>query len=110
MIEKIKVFLEYNTFPVWLYNEKEEIVDNDLPQEWESDKALEDAFMELSDFYDTFFVDTPNEFRYEGCKNEKERKKLKALADFAIKLLVERNQGKYTIIDNISNDKLLSTD
>lgn len=107
MIKVIRLFLEYNTFPVWLYNENGEIVDNDLPNEWKNDKDLEDAFMALSDYYDTFFVDTPNEFRYVGSRNETEKQHFCALARDALGLLNERNGGKYVIIDDISKDELL---
>ena len=40
--------LEYNTYPVWLYNENYEIIDNDNPPEWENDEELTDAFMAVS--------------------------------------------------------------
>lgn len=58
MISKIRLLLEYNTYPIWLYDEDGEIIDNDNPPEWDNDQQLTDAFMAVSDFYDTFFIDT----------------------------------------------------
>ena len=34
MIKTIRILLEYNTYCLWLYNEKDEVVDNDTPPEW----------------------------------------------------------------------------
>ena len=56
MVKKIRLLLEYNTYPIWLYDEDDEIVDNDNPPEWDDDQQLTDAFMEASDLYDTFFI------------------------------------------------------
>ena len=61
MIKKIRLMLEYNTYCVWLYDENDEIIDNDNPPEWNDDQQLTDAFMAVSDLYDTFFIDNKHE-------------------------------------------------
>ena len=33
MIKKIRLMLEYNTYCIWLYDENDEIIDNDNPPE-----------------------------------------------------------------------------
>ena len=55
MIKKIRLLLEYNTYCVWLYDENDEIIDNDIPPEWNDDQELINAFMTVNDIYDTFF-------------------------------------------------------
>ena len=70
---KIRLMLEYNTYCVWLYNEDNEIIGNDNPPELKDDKELTDAFMAVSDLYDTFFIDDGPEFRYAGCPDEETR-------------------------------------
>ena len=101
MIKTIRLMLEYNTYCIWLYNEDGEIVDNDNPPEWKDDKELTDAFMAVSDLYDSFFVDNQNEFKYIGCPNEETRQKLTELIDKAVSILNTKNNGKYTIINDI---------
>ena len=54
MIKKIRLMLEYNTYCIWLYDENDEIIDNDNPPEWDDDETLTQAFMAISDLYDTF--------------------------------------------------------
>ncbi|MBQ7522948.1 MAG: hypothetical protein IJT07_00275 [Oscillospiraceae bacterium] len=102
MIKKIRLLLEYNTYCLWLYDENDEIVDNDNPPEWDDDKELTDAFMAVSNLYDTFFVDNGKEFRYCGCPNEKTRAELEARIKAAVAILQQKNNGKYIIQNDIA--------
>ena len=81
-----------------------DVIDNDNPPEWDNDQQLTDAFMAVSDLYDTFFIDTPHEFRYIGCPDEETRKRLKDLIDKAVAYIIEKNNGKYEIQNDISYD------
>lgn len=105
MITTIRVMLEYGTYPIWLYDEDNEILDNDNPPEWDNDKELTDAFMAVSDLYDTFFVDTPQVFEYIGCPDEATKQKLSDLFDKAMKILIKKNNGKYKIWNSVDIDK-----
>lgn len=104
MIKKIRLMLEYNTYCIWLYDENDEIIDNDNPSEWEDDETLTQAFMAVSDLYDTFYIDNDKEFRYIGCPNQETREKLKSLIENAVSILMNKNSGKYQIQDDISYD------
>ena len=104
MIKKIRLMLEYNTYCIWLYDENDEVIDNDNPPEWNDDEKLTDAFMAVSDLYDTFYIDNEKEFRYVGCPDEKTRKKLKALIDKAVDILTKKNNGEYLIQNDIKCD------
>jgi len=101
MIKKIRLMLEYNTYCIWLYDENNEIIDNDNPPEWDDDKELTDAFMAISDLYDSFFIDSDEEFRYVGCPDDKTRQNLINLIKTAIDLLTAKNNGKYEIVNDI---------
>lgn len=101
MIRKIRLMLEYNTYCVWLYNENNEIIDNDNPPEWDDDKELTDAFMAVSDLYDTFFIDNEQEFKYVGCPDEETRQELIDLIDKAVEIITIKNNGKYEIQNDI---------
>lgn len=104
MIKKIRLLLEYNTYCVWLYNEADEIIDNDNPPEWNDDKELTDAFMAISDLYDSFFIDNEHEFRYVGCPDSATRERLVSLINHAVDLLLKKNNDKYIIQNDISYD------
>ena len=104
MIKTIRLLLEYKTYCIWLYDENGEIIDNDNPPEWNDDQELNDAFMAISDLYDTFFLDTEEEFRYIGCPDEKTREQLRDCIDKAVELITVKNNGKYIIQNDISYD------
>ena len=101
MIKKIRLLLEYNTYCVWLYNEKDEIIDNDNPPEWNDDQELTDAFMAISDIYDTFFIYNEREFSFIGCSDEDTLRELQNAVSLAVDLLIKKNNGKYTIVNDI---------
>jgi ABC-type glycerol-3-phosphate transport system substrate-binding protein len=106
MIKKIRILLEYNTYCLWLYDENDEIIDNDNPPEWNDDEELTKAFMAVSDLYDSFFVDNPKEFAYIGCPDEATAKKLKELFNKAVSILTKKNNGKYIIQNDVSLDNI----
>lgn len=106
MIKKIRVMLEYNTYCLWLYNENDEIIDNDNPPEWDDDQELTDAFMAVSDLYDSFFIDNEKEFSYVGCPDEATAKMLRDLFFTAMSILEKKNDGTYIIQNDVSLDSL----
>lgn len=106
MIIKIRVLLEYNTYCLWLYDENDEVIDNDNPPEWDDDQVLTDAFMAVSDLYDTFFIDNEKEFAYVGCPNEESAQKLRELFSSAMEILEKKNNGTYIIQNDVSLDSL----
>lgn len=106
MIKYLRVMLEYKTYCLWLYDDEDMVIDNDNPPEWDDDTELTDAFMAVSDLYDTFFIDTKYEFAYIGCPDEETRLKLIDLFNHAMDLLIKKNNGKYPIKVDVSFDNL----
>lgn len=108
MIKTIRISLEYNTYCLWLYNEKDEIIDNNNPPEWDNDETLTQLFMSVSDLYDTFFIDTEKEFSYIGCPDEDTKIRLAKLLSEAVSYLEQKNNGKYIIENKVHLDVLLN--
>lgn len=79
-------------------------IDNDNPPEWDDDETLTQAFMSVSDLYDTFYIDNGKEFRYVGCPDQRTREKLKSLIANAVSILMDKNNGKYSIQNDIHDD------
>jgi hypothetical protein len=100
-IHKIRLLLEYNAYCIWLYDENDEIIANDNPPEWEKDQELTDAFMAVSDIYDSFFIDNEKVFEYIGCKDAKTFKTLESAIEKAMQILMKLNNNKYIIINDI---------
>ncbi len=72
---KVKIYLDYQCYPIWIYDEKGSLIDNDLPKEIIDDKQLGDEFMRLQQMYDSLFIDNSIEFKYNGFSNEKDKEK-----------------------------------
>ena len=103
MIKKIRLLLEYNTYCIWLYDENDEIIDNDNPPEWDDDAELTAAFMAVSDIYDTFFIDNEKEFAFIGGDDSMRTQLIEAI-NKAVNLLTVKNNGKYEIVNDIKFD------
>lgn len=106
MIKRIRLLLEYNTYCVWLYDENDEIIGNDNPPEWNDDQELTEAFMAVSDIYDTFFIDNGKEFAYIGCSSSETLEELKRAVNKAVALIVAKNGGSYEIVNDMTIPKL----
>ena len=71
---------------------------------------MTDAWMAVSDLYDTFFIDNEKEFAFIGCPDEETLHELEKLIAKALDILYERNNGKYIIQNDIDTDDLLEKD
>ncbi len=56
-MEKIKIELDYKCFPVWIYNDNNELETNDLPEYLIGDETIDYIFVEIQKTYDNLFVD-----------------------------------------------------
>ena len=65
------MLLEYNTYCVWLYDENDEIIDNE------------------------------KEFRYIGCKSKETLCNLENAITRAVEMITIKNNGKYELINDI---------
>lgn len=101
MLTKINIFLDYQCYPVWLYDENDDIIDTLLPEELRPDFELDSLFDSIQSKYDSLFIDDGTEFKYLGFENENDRLAFLNECDNAIKKLTERCKGRYQIINRI---------
>lgn len=69
-MRKIKVFLDYQCYPIWVYNEKNELMYNDLPDELKNEAEIQELLKYIQITYDNLFIDTEVEFKYKGFDDE----------------------------------------
>lgn len=100
-IYKIRLYLEYGQEPVWLYDREGAVIDVGLPPEWTDDKNLYQAMMELSDVYDALFVNDDMTFEYVGFETEAQKEKIEKLADDFVKMIIAKNDNRYTIQNDL---------
>ncbi|AXB13298.1 hypothetical protein CJ760_07540 [Listeria monocytogenes] len=88
-MKELRLFLDYKCYPVWVYNDAGILKENDLPDELKQDE------------YDKLFIDTEIEFRYEACKDEKEKEEFFHEFIEVQKHLKETLGKEYNIVNKI---------
>lgn len=99
----IKIKLEYRCFPVWIYGENDELVDNDLPPYLIGDSDIDPKFVRIQETYDSLYLDNGKEFKYIGFKENEERENFLRELLLAIKLLNDKLNDEYIIEDNMEH-------
>jgi hypothetical protein len=68
-MKKIRLLLEYKCYPIWIYNENDELVDNDIVEELKIERDIDEMLMEIQGIYDSLFIDDSKTFEYKGFVN-----------------------------------------
>lgn len=103
----IKIKFEYGCFPVWVYGENDELIDNDLPPYLVGDSDVDPKFVRIQEIYDSLYLNDGKEFKYIGFKENEERESFLRELLLAIKLLKDKLDDEYTIEDNMEHVKKL---
>ena len=101
MIKKIRVMLDYGCYPVWLYDEDNDLIDTLLPEEIRSNIQLDAKFDDLQARYEALFINNSKEFSFVGFKTEEEKSKFLSDWNSAVQELRVATNGKYEIQDEI---------
>lgn len=96
-MKKIRIYLDYRCFPLWIYDDNGDLLDNDLPKELLEDKEVDDAFVEIQNVYDSLFLDNSTEFRYIGFSNISDKERFIKMIDEAVNLIVFKLGDSYVI-------------
>ena len=96
-MQKIRIYLDYRCFPVWVYDDNGELLDNDLPKELSGNVEVENAFVEIQSIYDSLFLDDSTEFRYIGFNNKLDKEKFIKKIDNAVNLILSKLGESYII-------------
>ena len=102
MVKKIRVMLDYKCYPVWLYDEEDNIIDTLLPEELRDDIELDSKFDDLQARYDELFIDDDKRFEFVGFQSEIEKESFLHDWELAINELIQKASGRYEIIDEIN--------
>ena len=106
-MEKIKIELDYKCFPVWIYNDNNELETNDLPEYLIGDETIDPIFVELQKTYDNLFVDNKVDFKFVGFTSVEEKNKFLDRIIYAYNLLKEKVKNDTTVEVDIEYIKKL---
>lgn len=75
MKKEIRLMFDYQCYPIWIYDEKGDFIDNDLIEEIEKDNNIVMKLEELQDTFDSLYLNNKEEFKYIGFDSDDEKKK-----------------------------------
>ncbi len=97
MKKTIKVIWDYPCFPIWIYDENNELIDNDLPIEMINNEEFKSLCDNLQSQYNSLFINNKIEFKYVGFSNNQERDKFYRDINKMKDILLESLGGCYNI-------------
>ena len=97
-MEIIKIKFDYMCFPVWIYNENNELKTNDLPDYLIGDKIIDTMFVELQNIYNSLFIDDMEKFEFKGFLSDEDKNNFLNRVSYAVNLLTQK-VNKSTIIE-----------
>lgn len=100
MIKRIRVMLDYGYYPVWLYDEDDDIIDTLLPEELRG-TDLDATYDDLQARYEALFVNNEKEFTYKGFSSPEEKAKYLSDWQTAYDELEAIVNGKYALTNEI---------
>lgn len=101
MIKRIRVMLDYGCYPVWLYDEEDDIIDTLLPDELRQNSELDAKFDDLQARYENLFINDGKEFSYYGFKSDEEKQIFLKDWQIAVDELIAAVDGKYPVSNEI---------
>ena len=96
-MKTVKIQLEYQCYPVWIYDEEGFVEDTALPPELADDCELDSMFRSIQERFDTTYVDTQTEFRNKGFASAEDEAGFKADLKAAITEFVAKCPKDYSI-------------
>jgi hypothetical protein len=100
-MKKIRLLLEYKCYPIWIYNENDELVDNDIVEELKIERDIDEMLMEIQGIYDSLFIDDSKTFEYKGFVNSMVRAEFLEKIDKVVVLIEKKLGATYIIVNGI---------
>lgn len=99
-VKKIKLYLDYKCFPLWIYDENDVLVDNDLVEELATNVEIESELVKIQEEYDNLFMDSEKEFSFLGFKDKYQKEAFVSRVK-EIHTKIKRVVGEYYIVEDV---------
>ena len=100
-MKKIRLFNDYGAYPIWIYDENNNLIGNDLPDNLLKDKEAVKLRNLISKKYDNLFIDNDEEFKYIGFQSKTDEEEFIYLANSFYNLLVCKVGNEFFIENNL---------
>lgn len=106
MKKEIRLMLEYQCYPIWIYDENGNFVDNDLVKEIQNNRNLINLLEDLQQEFDSLYLDNQQEFKYIGFKSSNDKVNFQKKIDTIYNYLNEILCKKYNVKNMIDISRL----
>ena len=96
MKKEVRLRLDYQCYPIWIYDENGDFIDNDLVEEIEKDGRMVTMLEELQDKFDSLYLNNHEEFKYIGFNSETDKQKFE-----------DKVHQVYSSLDNLLSEKYI---
>lgn len=96
-MQTIKINFEYGAFPVWIYDDEGNFIENSLPSYLLKNEELQTMFDNLQIKYDSLFIDNPTNFEYKGFESKNAESEFYKQVQEAKEKLNALNNGSFVI-------------
>lgn len=97
----VKLRLEYKCFPMWIYDEQGNLIDNDIVEEISNDNEIVNLLDNIQEEFDELYVDDGIEFGFKGFQNEQSRASFREKVEQAYTKIQTELSNNYTVINLI---------
>lgn len=94
MKNEIRLMLDYECYPIWIYDANGGFIDNDLIAEIEKNDKLVVMLEELQNEYESLYLNNHEEFKYIGFSSDNDKQRF-----------AEKVQQVYCSLCNLLDDK-----
>lgn len=101
-MKTIKIILEYDCFPLWIYDEQGCLLDNCLPKELSEHEELKFLLHEIQNDFNGLYVNNSEVFEFTGFADLKVKKEFLEKIKRAYIILKDNLGDKYHI-ENMEN-------
>ncbi len=99
-MKTIKINLEYKCYPMWVYDENGDLLDNAIAQELVDDKDVLNALEKIQNLFNRLFEDTEIVFRFKGFSNDQEREQFNLLVNETVAMIESKIGTVYKVENN----------
>lgn len=106
MKKEIRFMLEYECYPIWIYDENGNLIDNDLVPEIKKDDKLVAMLEELQNEFENLYINNCKEFKYVGFPSENAKQKFAEKVQQIYCSLCKLLDDKYVVTNRINIENL----
>lgn len=96
---KLRLSLEYRCYPLWIYGENDEFIDNNFPDELDSYIEIDTLLDEIQSDFDGLFIDNEKVFDYVGFSDNDSREMFSNKIN-RVEKMIRKAIGAHCILEN----------